>query len=99
MDYLKKLSCSHQCHKSCLTKLFSRTDEILVKSPNEALTNTNTASVQDYIKQLQQKVTVFADIDKKIVDHLEDEDEFEAMAFKSEDLQTMLSQKILLLTC
>ena len=86
MDEFKKLCCSRRGHKSHLSKLFNCIDKILTKAPMEALTDSDVANLQDYCKQLQQKVTVFADIDRKIMDHLEDEDELETTVFDSEDL-------------
>ena len=99
MDKLKKLRCSSHSHKSHLSKLLNSIDEILANSSKEILTDSNIASLQDYSKQLQQKATVFADIDGKIMDHLDNEDELKTMVFESEDLQATLSQKILLLSC
>ena len=99
MDNLKKLRCSRRGHKSHLTKLLSNIDEILEKPSSEALTESNVASLEDYLKQLKHKARVFADIDRDILDNLKDEEEFEEMVFESEDQQTILSQKISLLTC
>jgi len=99
MDNLRKLCCRCRGHKSHLAKLLSNTDKILSKLPAEALTVSEVTSLKDYLKQLKQKSTVFANIDKESLDNLEDEGEFETMVYKSEDLQTTLSKKISLLTC
>ena len=64
----------------------------------EALTNSDVTSLKDYLKQLKQKATVFANIDRNILDNIDDEEEFEATVLDSEELQTTLSQKISLLT-
>ena len=65
----------------------------------ETLTDSDVANLQDYCKQLHQKAKGFPDIDRKIRDCFENEDELKTMVFESEDLQTTLSQKILLLSC
>ena len=62
------------------------------------LSDTDAASLEDYRKQLKHKAGVFADIDQKIIDYLDDEAELEAMVLDSEDLQTALSQKVSLVT-
>lgn len=98
MDNLKKLRCSRRGHKSHLAKLLSNTDEIVEKLATGTLSDTDTASLEDYRKQLKQKAGVFADIDQKIIDYLDDETELEAMVLDSEDLQTALSQKVSLVT-
>ena len=99
MDELKQLRWSRRGYKSHLCKLLNSIDQILAKSSREILTDFDVASLQDYSKHLQQKATVFADIDGKIMDHLDNKDELKTMVFESEDLQTTLSQKILLLSC
>ena len=98
MDNLKKLRCSRRGHKSHLAKLLSNTDEIVEKLATGTLSDTDTASLEDYRKQLKHKAGVFVDIDQKIIDYLDDEAELEAMVLDSEDLQTALSQKISLVT-
>ena len=97
MDHLRKLQCLCRSYKSHLTKLFSNIDKTLNKLPAEPLTNSNLASLEDYLKPLKQKATVFTDIDRNILDNLEEEEEFEATVLELEELQTMLSQKISLL--
>ena len=98
MDQLRKWQCSRRGHRSHLTKLLNNIDKILSKLLAEALTNSDVASLEDYLKQLKQKATVFADIDRNILDNIDDEEEFEATVLDSEELQTTLSQKISLLT-
>ena len=98
MDQLRKLQCSCEGHRSHLTKLLSNIDRILNKLPAEALTNCNIASLEDYLKQLKQKGTFFADTNRNILDNIDDEEEFEATVLDFEELQTTLSQKISLLT-
>ena len=54
-------------------------NEILKKLPAEILTDHDATSLEDYCKQLKQKASVFADIDKNILDNIENEEEFEAI--------------------
>ena len=96
---LRKLHCSRCGHNSHLSNLFNCINEILSKSPTETLTDAEIANVQDYCKQLQQKGMVFTDIDRQIMDHLDNEDELESMVFESEELQRTLSQKFSLPSC
>ena len=65
----------------------------------KTLTYSEIANVHDYCKQLQQKAMGFTDIDRQIMDNLNNENELETMVFESEELQRTLSQKISLPSC
>ena len=82
-------------HKSHLVKLFSNsnTDEIPEILTTGTLSDTEAASFKDYRKHLKQKADVFADINQKIINYLNDKAELEAMVLESKELQTTLSQK------
>ena len=43
--------------------------------------------MEDYLEQLKHKAMVFKDIDKNILDNLEDEHEFESTIVESEEMQ------------
>ena len=47
---------------------------------------------------MKHKATVFRDIDKNILDNLEDEHEFEATIVESEEMQSTVSQRIAIIT-
>ena len=94
MDELKKLRCSRRGHESHLSKLFNCIDVILTKAPMEALTDSDVAMQSSRL--LQESSTEsngFADIHRKIMDHLEDKDELKTRVFESEALQTICSDR------
>ena len=105
MDELKKLVCSRRGHKSHLSKLLSNVDEILQKlsytqesEPDSTLTSSEAVLLGEHQKQLRRKADIFDELDQKIIAHTEDEDKLETAVFESADLQTMLSEKIALIS-
>ena len=94
MDALKKLRCSRGGHKSHLGKLLENIDALFERQPRDKLESEDRARLEDYLERLKHKATVFSDIDKNILDNLEDEHEFEATIVESEEMQSTLSQRI-----
>ena len=98
MDALRKLRRSRGSHKSHLGKLLENIDTLLEKYPrHRVLESEDTICLKEYLRQLEQKATTLSEIDKKILDTLEDEHEFESMIVESEELQSSLSQKMALI--
>ena len=54
--------------------------------------------MEDYLKQLKHKATVFRGIDKNILDNLKDEHVLEAMIVELKEMQSTLSQRIAIIT-
>ena len=98
MDALKKLRRKRGGHKSHLRKLLENIDAIFERQPRDKVELEDRARLEDYLKQLKHKATVIKDIDKDILDTLEDEEEFEEMIIDSEEMQSTLSQKIAIAT-
>lgn len=78
-----KWTTSENCTANATATGLTSIDGILNKLFAEVLINSDVTSLQDYLKQLKQKMTIFADIDRDILNNFEDEREFE---IKSEDL-------------
>ena len=98
MDALKKLCHSCGGHKAHLAKFFDTIESILEKYQGDTtLDSEDRAQLVDYLKQLEHKATVLSDIDKNILDSIEDEHEFESLIVESEDMQSTLSQKMALI--
>ena len=87
MDALRKLLRSRNGHKSHLGRLLENIDAISARQPCDKIESEDRARLQDYLYQLRHKATIFKDIDKNILDNLEDEEEFEVMIVESEELQ------------
>ena len=105
MDELKKLVCSHRGHKSHLSKILSNVEQILQKlsakwseHPDTTLEHSDAILLAEHCKQLQHKADVFTELDKKIIQNTNDEEKLETAVFESADLQTMLSEKITLIS-
>ena len=98
MDALKKLRCSRGGHKSHFGKLLENIDALAERQPRDKLELEDRARLEDYLEQLKHKATVFRDIDKNILDNLEDEHEFEATIVESGEMQSTLSQRIAIIT-
>jgi len=98
MDALRKLRRSRGGHKSHLGKLLENIDALLENYPCDRVPESeDTVRLKDYLRQLEQKATTLSEIDKKILDTLEDEHEFESMIVESEETQSLLSQKMALI--
>jgi len=94
-DALRKLRRSRGGHKSHLGKLLENIDTLLEKYPCDRVPESeDTVHLKDYLRQLKQKATTLSEIDKKILDTLEDEHEFKSIVVKSEEAQSSLSQKM-----
>ena len=105
MDGLKKCHCSRHGHKSHLSKILSSVEEILHKltcaqleDANARLDSSDTLLLTEQLKNLKAKAEVFTGLDEKIITMTDDEEKLEAAVFESADLQTMLSEKIALVT-
>jgi len=89
---------SHGGRKSHLGKLLESNDTLPEKYPCDRVPESeDTVCLKDYLRQLEQKATTLSEIDKKILDTLEDEYEFESMIVESEETQSSSSQKIALI--
>ena len=104
-DGLKKCHCSCRGHKSHLSKILSSVEEILHKltcaqleDANARLDSSDTLLLTEQLKNLKAKAEVFTGLDEKIITMTDDEEKLEAAVFESADLQTMLSEKIALVT-
>lgn len=105
MDELKKLGCSRRGHKSHLSKILNNVDEILQKlsytkesEPDLTLTSSEAVLLAEHQKQLRRKAEIFNELDLRIIENTDDEEKLEAAVFDSADLQTMLSEKIALIS-
>ena len=98
MDALKKLRRSRGSHKSHLGKWLENIDALFAIQPRDKLELEDRARLEDYLEQMKHKATLFRDIDKNILDNLEDGHEFEAMIVESEEMQSTLSQRIAIIT-
>jgi len=105
MDELKKLVCSRRGHKSHLSKILNNIDDILQKlsyakdsEPGSTLTSSDAVLLTEYLKQLSRKADIFNELDEKIIENTDDEEKLEAAVFESADLQTMLSEKLALIS-
>ena len=105
MDELKKLASSQSGHRSHLSKVINNVKEILQKllytkesKPGSTLTSSETVLLTEHQKQLRRKAEIFNKLDEKIMQQIDDEEKLEAAIFDSEDLQTMLSEKIALIS-
>ena len=105
MDELKKLVSSRRGHKSHLSKVLNNVDEILQKlsytkesEPDSTLTSSEAILLAEYQKQFRRKAEIFNELDEKIIENTDDEEKLEAAVFDSADLQSMLSEKIALIS-
>lgn len=93
MEELTRLTSSRRAHKSHLTKLRTKIDEISTK---EEHTETDVMLLGSYIQQLKAKQTTFNDLNGKIATLIEDPDELEREIVDSEDLSSEIIEKLCL---
>jgi len=84
-----------------LGKLLNGTEEILGRlssardtDPDAKLSDSDSVVLADNLKQLRLKADIFKDLDDRIIDKTEDEDKIEAAVYEAADLQSMLSERI-----
>ena len=92
-------------YKSHLSKVLNNVDEILQKlsytkesEPDSTLTSSEAVLLAEHQKQLRRKAEIFNELDEKIIENTDDEEKLEAAVFDSADLQSMLSEKIALIS-
>ena len=62
--------------------------------PSKTLTSSKAILLAEHQKQLRQKAEIFNEVDEKIIENIDKEEKLVTAVFDSEDLQTMLSEKI-----
>ena len=102
---LRNLSVPDMVTNHTLSKILNNINEILQKlsyikesKPDSMLTSSDAVLLAEYLKKLRQKADIFNELDEKIIEHTDDEEKLEAAVFESGDLQTMLSEKIAVLS-
>ena len=95
MDALKKLCRSRGSHKSHLGRLLESIDVLLEKYPHDVVPDSEDIGL---LKQLEHKATTLANIDRRILDTVEDEHKFESMIVESEETQSLLSLKMAMIS-
>jgi len=101
----KKLISSRNGHKAHQFKLLTGAEEILARlsqtqesKPDLKLTPSDAVLLDDLLKQLRSKATIFEELDEKIIDATDDEKKVEDLVFESADLQSSLSAKVALIS-
>ena len=65
---------------------------------DSTLTSSEAILLAEHQKQLRRKAEIFNELDEKIIENTDDEEKLEAAVFDSADLQSMLSEKIALIS-
>ena len=94
MDELKKLVSSHRGHKSYLSKILYNVDGIMERlsqakqdDPSLTLCSSDSLLLAECSKQLQLKTSIFTQLDEKIIEKLDDEENLENTVCEPVELQ------------
>ena len=93
MEEIKRLRSSRRGFRAHLSKIVTGIQKIVEQDPSLPLSESDVASLSDFREQLKRKKEILIDLDAKIANLTEREDELEAEIFESEEIQETISQQ------
>ena len=93
MEEIKRL-CSSRCgFRAHLSRIVAGIQKIVGQDPSLPLSDADITSLSDFQEQLMRKKEILMDLDMKIANLINKEDELEAKIFESEEIQETILQQ------
>ena len=93
MEEIKRFHSSRRGFRAHLSRIVDSIQRIVQREPSSPLSDADIASLSDFREQLMRKKEILVDLDAKIANFINKEDELEAEIFESEEIQETISQQ------